>query len=134
MADPPTSKDVHSPISTLLKGMGLTRDDLQRHAAQMRDFLGAEDKNSLRAFSQQPSSQESSTAETHHRRRSSSGTTPNTAANRRSLSPPKTPVKTEPVESRVPPRNMDTMEMVMERKSRQKKKDRRGICFFINLE
>lgn len=39
-----------SPIGLLLESLGMTREDLTRHSAQMREFLTAENANSLRAL------------------------------------------------------------------------------------
>lgn len=38
-----------SPIAQLLDSLGMTREDLSRHSAQMREFLTAENAKSLNA-------------------------------------------------------------------------------------
>ena len=42
-----------SPIGQLLQSLGLTREDLTRHSAQMREFLTTENASSLRALTQE---------------------------------------------------------------------------------
>ena len=116
-----------SPVSVLLQTLGMTRDDLMRHAAQMKRFLETE-QNSLRALSNQTeaaASQDLKTRSTGRPRNSSLSN--HASAPFRTASPPVTPVKTEPVERGIP-RQMDTMEMIMERKDRQKRKERRGMA------
>lgn len=132
MADP--LEKPPSPISQVLQSLGLTREDLLRHSDQMRQFLTAEDANSLRVLTRELS-EPGSTIFSSMRTRSlsCSNSVANASTSRESLSPqrqqpatPMTPVKAEPLESPVPQRHMDSMEMVIERKSRQNKRDRKG--------
>jgi hypothetical protein len=123
-----------SPISQVLQSLGLTREDLLRHSDQMRQFLTAEDANSLRVLTRELSESGSTLfGSTRTRSLSRSNSVANAPTNKCSPAPqrqllatPVTPVKAEPVESPVPQRHMDSMEMVIERKSRQNKKDRKG--------
>ncbi|KAH8103979.1 hypothetical protein BXZ70DRAFT_1052099 [Cristinia sonorae] len=122
MTDPP-KLNPPSPVSILLQGLGMTRDDLMRHAVQMKNFL--ETENSLRAMSSQNDAvvpQEPKTRPGGRSRTTSISNRPSTLL--RDVSPPVTPVKAEPVERGLP-RQMDTMEMIMERKDRQKRRERR---------
>ncbi|CAL1714648.1 unnamed protein product [Somion occarium] len=126
MAELPGQRNPSSPISLLLQTLGMTRDDLVRHSTQMRSFLETE-SNPVRAFSQPklepPETSLLDTRSTRSRTHSYSNVSlavPSFAA-----SPPITPVKTEPIERGLPARQMDTMEMVMERKSKQKKRARK---------
>jgi len=132
MADP--HKKLPSPISQVLQSLGLTREDLLRHSDQMRQFLTAEDANSLRVLTRELSEPGSTMfGSTRSRSLSRSNSVANAPTNKDSpvpqqqlLTTPVTPVKAEPVESPVPQRHMDSMEMVIERKSRQNKRDRKG--------
>ncbi|KAL4066026.1 hypothetical protein V8B97DRAFT_1073518 [Scleroderma yunnanense] len=127
MADPHATPV--SPISQVLQSIGLTRDDLLRHSDQMRQFLTTEDANSLRAFAAGSSDAQnaivsmirSSRARSHSRSvsRPSASTVSQTP-------PPSTPVKSEPMEPAIPLRHMDSMEMILERKNRQAKREKRG--------
>ncbi|KAH7885848.1 hypothetical protein F5I97DRAFT_1162369 [Phlebopus sp. FC_14] len=127
MADP-HAKPI-SPISQVLQSMGLTREDLLRHSDQMRQFLTAEGAKSLRVFAGDSSDAQSVIASVAAASRARSLSRSTSRANASSLSqtpPPSTPVKSEPIEPALPPRHMDSMEMILERKSRQAKRDRRG--------
>ena len=124
-----------SPISQVLQSLGLTREDLLRHSDQMRQFLTAQDANSLRVLTRELSdSGSTSFGLTRTRSLSRSNSVTNAPTSRESPMPlphqhpttPITPVKAEPLESPVPQRHMDSMELVIERKSRQNKKDRKG--------
>ena len=124
MGDRPSRLEPPSPISMLLQNMGLTRDDLAQRAEQMRNFLDT-DQNSLRALSQQSDSHDS--APTRARRRSRTGSASIASSQLQSPSPSPTNVKSEPVDKPIPPSSqMDTMHIVMERKRRQMKRDRKG--------
>lgn len=126
MEDPQKRTNPPSPISILLQNMGLTRDDLAQRAEQMRSFLDT-DTTSHRALSQQSDSQESSAGtEIRPRQRSRTGSASVASNHRPSTSPSPSPVKSEPVDKPLPPRQMDTMHIVMERKRRQMKRDRKG--------
>lgn len=116
-----------SPVSILLQTLGMTRDDLMQHAAQMKSFLETE-QNSLRAMSNQNDTVAAQASMTRPggRSRNTSFSNNASAAPIRAASPPVTPVKTEPVERSIP-RPMDTMEKIMERKDRQKRRERRGL-------
>jgi hypothetical protein len=132
MADP--HEKPPSPISQVLQSLGLTREDLLRHSDQMRQFLTAEDANSLRVLTRELSEGGSTSfGSTRTRSLSRSNSVANASTSRESPAPhqdqpptPMTPVKAEPAESPVPQRHMDSMEMVIERKSRQNKRDRKG--------
>jgi hypothetical protein len=132
MADP--HEKPPSPISQVLQSLGLTREDLLRHSDQMRQFLTAEDANSLRVLTRElsePGSTSFGSTRTRSLSRSNSAANAPTnsdspATQQQPPGTPVTPVKAEPVESPVPQRHMDSMEMVIERKSRQHKKDRKG--------
>lgn len=120
MADPHSKKTAPSPISQLLKTLGMTREDLVQHTEQMRAHLS------------QPSptrATERSKSRARLGQRSRTTSVPNLAIRNRSSTPPTTPVKSEPVEHPIPSRQMDTMQLVMERKSRQAKRERRGMPF-----
>ena len=121
-----------SPISQLLHTLGLTREDLNKRSDQMRQFLTADDPMFSRVLE----------SENKHRPRSGSDLRSSSRSicssqslarslsrassnSRRDPSPPATPVKSEPHESGMPHRQMDSMEMVLERQRRQRK-SRRG--------
>ncbi|EED80917.1 predicted protein [Postia placenta Mad-698-R] len=102
-----------SPTSQLLKSMNMTREDLRRHSEQMRQFLTTEQANEGRNFAPVPNGH-------HSRGRSRAGSSADASVFARSPSPPQTPVKAEPIESTLPMRPLDTMELVMERKLKEK--------------
>ncbi|KAL4250332.1 hypothetical protein ABKN59_005919 [Abortiporus biennis] len=110
MADPHKHSPQPSQMDIILQTMGLTRNDLQRHKEQMRDFLSADEKFSFRSFPEQHSNGDTSSMTP----RSSRSAVSNSHS---------TSVKLEPIEQPLQPKI--TMEMVMERKERQKKKDRK---------
>lgn len=112
----PLAKPV-SPISQVLQSIGMTRDDLLRHSDQMRQFLTHDDPTAPRPFPADLPEPAGST-----RTRSLSRPT----APARSQTPPTTPVKSEPVEPAMPPRQMDSMQLILERKSRQAKRDKKS--------
>ncbi|KAI5121886.1 hypothetical protein M0805_001091 [Coniferiporia weirii] len=68
-----TALTSRSPMAQLLSTLGLTREDLLRHASQMRDFLDSEDAESARAPSEHPQSihRQSSETPSHSRGRAS---------------------------------------------------------------
>jgi len=117
----PLAKPV-SPISQVLQSIGLTRDDLLRHSDQMRQFLTEHDPAAASAFSADP-------RETAGTAAGSSGTRsvsrPSAPAHSQTP-PPSTPVKSEPIEPPMPLRQMDSMEMILERKSRQAKREKKA--------
>ena len=118
MADPHALQNTQSPISSLLHTLGLTREDLVLHTEQMRAYL-----------SQGTGSQPTTLPPSNPRslRRSHTVSSFSTVKRNPSPTPPKTPVKSEPVEPSLSGRPMGTMEMVMERKSKQAKRERRGV-------
>jgi hypothetical protein len=127
MADEP-AKPV-SPISHLLHKIGLTRDDLSRHSDQMRQFLTTQDAKSLRVFSTESADAQQSIASLLEKSRACSHSSSNSrqdASAPPQTPPPSTPVKSEPVEPAMPLRHMDSMEMILEQKSRRAKRDKRG--------
>ncbi|THH32508.1 hypothetical protein EUX98_g1678 [Antrodiella citrinella] len=91
----------------------------------MKSFLQTE-QNSLRAISNQTETVAPQSSNTRAASRSRNPSFSNNACAPpiRPASPPVTPVKTEPVERGIP-RQMDTMELIMEQKDRQKRKERR---------
>lgn len=128
MADPSRQRHPASPISLLLRTLGMTRDDLVRHSTQMRNFLETE------APEFQPMGHKAEFVEITSLRtrsemsRSQSLTSlPTAGPSSYAASPPRTPVKAEPVERGIPSRPKDTMELVMERKSKEKKRARKGM-------
>ncbi|KAI0704276.1 hypothetical protein BC835DRAFT_1410345 [Cytidiella melzeri] len=116
MAHPHRSRNPTSPISQLLKTLGMTREDLVQHTEQMRAHLSQPRPS-------QPLEHSKTTA--HSGKRSRTASLSNVARRPQSSSPPVTPVKSEPVELGVPSRQKDTMQLVMERKSRQAKRERK---------
>lgn len=117
----PLAKPV-SPISQVLLSIGLTRDDLLRHSDQMRQFLTQHDPAAASAFLADP-------RETAGTAAGSSGTRSVSRPSAPAYSqtpPPSTPVKSEPIEPPMPLRQMDSMEMILERKSRQAKREKKA--------
>jgi hypothetical protein len=121
-----------SPISQLLKNLGMTRDDLTRHSDQMRQFLTAQNANSLRAFSNAESDADADSVK-------SPTILPRVLrAKSRSISaadappplsfPPATPIKTEPVELTASSsvRRFESMDEIIERQNRRSKRERRS--------
>ena len=121
-----------SPISQLLKNLGMTRDDLTRHSDQMRQFLTAQNANSLRAFSNAESDADADSVK-------SPTTLPRVLrAKSHSIStadappplplPPATPIKTEPVELTASSsvRRFESMDEIIERQNRRSKRERRS--------
>lgn len=127
-----------SPISQLLQNLGMTRDDLTRHSDQMRQFLTAENANSLRAFSNAESDADSAKSPTllpqtvRAKSRSISAVAdapPPTAAAAASSFTPATPIKTEPVEPSAASsslRRFESMDEIIERQNRRSKRERRS--------
>ncbi|KDQ61445.1 hypothetical protein JAAARDRAFT_66557 [Jaapia argillacea MUCL 33604] len=116
-----------SPVSELLKSMGMTREDLSRHSEQMKQFLTAENAPSFRVFAQENSAvQDRRTPASVSVPRSRSNSVADASVVHRTTPPPVTPVKTEPIDIPMPSRQMDSMEMIIERKNRMSKKERRG--------
>ncbi|KAJ7733240.1 hypothetical protein DFH07DRAFT_894312 [Mycena maculata] len=126
MAHPETT----SPITQLLNSLGITREDLNKRSDQMRQFLTAENATASRV----PSSQLSSSAsESRPLSRASSSAAHFTrqlprasSISTRDTSPPPAaiPVKSEPAEEALPPRQFDNMEMVLERQRLNRKHKR----------
>jgi hypothetical protein len=123
-----------SPISQLLKNLGMTRDDLTRHSDQMRQFLTAQNANSLRAFSNAESDADADADSV----KSPTMLPRALRAKSRSISaadapappsfPPATPIKTEPVELTASSsvRRFESMDEIIERQNRRSKRERRG--------
>lgn len=118
MADPHAQQNPASPISSLLRTLGLTREDLMAHTEQMRAYLS-------QGSSSQPLPE--CTSETRSLRRSRTISFPSSFRKNTSPTPPKTPVKAEPVEHAISGRQMDTMERILEGRSRQARKEKRGL-------
>ena len=121
-----------SPISQLLKNLGMTRGDLTRHSDQMRQFLTAQNANSLRAFSSAESDADAESVK-------SPTILPRTLrAKSRSISEadappppsysPATPIKIEPVELTASSsvRRFESMDEIIERQNRRSKRERRS--------
>ncbi|KAI0322806.1 hypothetical protein OF83DRAFT_1091849 [Amylostereum chailletii] len=123
-----SSKGPVSPISQLLHGLGMTRDDLTRHSDQMRQFLVTENAGSLRALIQEPPEPDIATtptlapAQSRPKSRSYSVSDASVAAHQ--TPPPITPIKSEPVEPVLSARRFDSMEEVIERQNRNKRRTR----------
>jgi hypothetical protein len=123
-----------SPISQLLKNLGMTRDDLTRHSDQMRQFLTAQNANSLRAFSNAESDVDADADSV----KSPTMLPRALRAKSRSISaadappppsfPPATPIKTEPVELTASSsvRRFESMDEIIERQNRRSKRERRS--------
>lgn len=98
-----------SPVSQVLASLGLTRDDLLRHADSMREFLAAskEDEAATRALPPppQPIPEQPSPS-------------PASALTRRRLSSPREPM--------TPARKSGSMEEILERKRAQSRRERRS--------
>ncbi|KAJ7252708.1 hypothetical protein B0H12DRAFT_608168 [Mycena haematopus] len=117
-----------SPISQLLNSLGITREDLERRSDQMREFLTADSAISARVSRQLSSS----SAQSRSLPRASSSTAPFTrhisrgvSISARDASPTPAPtVKPEPEEESLPPRQFDSMEMVLERQRLNRKQKR----------
>ncbi|KAJ3515532.1 hypothetical protein NLJ89_g1702 [Agrocybe chaxingu] len=117
-----------SPISQLLHTLGLTREDLNKRSDQMRQFLTADDALSSRVLERDSGHRPRSRSELSNTSRpvGSSRSLARSLSRASSSSlregtPPATPVKSEPHESTIPHRRMDSMEMVLERQRRQRK-------------
>jgi hypothetical protein len=119
-----------SPITQLLNTLGLTREDLEKRSDQMRQFLTAQDLDfdPLRVINPdtsnsganiRPMSMATSVASSSRSRSRAS------SYSLRETPPPITPVKSETVESSVPLRHFDSMEMVIERQRRQSRRERK---------
>jgi hypothetical protein len=123
-----------SPISQLLKNLGMTRDDLTRHSDQMRQFLTAQNANSLRAFSNAESDADADAESV----KSPTMLPRALRAKSRSISaadappplsfPPATPIKVESVELTASSsvRRFESMDEIIERQNRRSKRDRRS--------
>ncbi|KAI6024444.1 hypothetical protein EDC04DRAFT_3143322 [Pisolithus marmoratus] len=115
-----------SPMSQVLQSIGLTRDDLQRRSDQMRQFLTTDDVNSVHALSPDMQAAVAPVTGGPMKARSHSRSLSRPSASAVSQTPPpSTPIKSEPVEPAMPLRHMDSMEMILERKSRQVKRGKR---------
>jgi hypothetical protein len=110
-----------SPIGQLLKHLGMTRDDLLRHSSQMREFLTAENSNFSRVSNENHGGKSTSRYATMHKSRSRRSSFAN-ASNAPPL--PQTPVKSE-FGSSYPPHGPGSMEVVIDRKGRLNRKEKR---------
>ncbi|EMD39220.1 hypothetical protein CERSUDRAFT_93268 [Gelatoporia subvermispora B] len=126
MAEAYAGRNPTSPISQLLRSLGMTREDLSRHSEQMRQFLTTETAKSSPPFSSKPERKDAKSLESRPRIRSRTSSLINASATAQSPTPPVTPVKAEPTETLLPSRSMDQMHLVMERKSKNKQRDRRN--------
>jgi len=128
MDDPSTiSAKPVSPISQLLQNLGMTRVDLTRHSDQMRQFLTAENANSLRAFSNAESDADSVKSPTmlpRGLRAKSRSISAADAPPPPSLTPA-TPIKAEPVEPAPSSlRRFESMDEIIERQNRRRRRER----------
>ncbi|KAK7466418.1 hypothetical protein VKT23_005140 [Stygiomarasmius scandens] len=123
-----------SPISQLLNTLGLTREDLQQRSDEMRQFLTADSAKSSRVSSRGRANSSSSSINLRSMSSSNSAVASSarslsraSSISQRDASPSPAPVKSEPIESDLPPRQYDNMEMVIERQrqARKEKKQRR---------
>lgn len=121
-----------SPISQLLHTLGITKEDLEKRSNQMRQFLTAEDANSLRVADLDSAHGSSSTSDLLSISQSTSSTSSISRSRSRTNSysyrdstPPMTPIKSESTEGPVPQRQFDSMEMVIERQRRQSRKEKK---------
>lgn len=121
-----------SPISRLLHTLGITREDLEKRSDQMRQFLTAENANSLRVAGHDNTHNSSSSSDLRPVTKSTSSTVSLARSRSRTNSysfrdstPPVTPVKSESFEGSVPLRQFDSMEMVIERQRRQSRREKR---------
>jgi hypothetical protein len=103
-----------SPISQVLSSLGLTREDLMRHSDQMRQFLEAQNANSRQSFA--PKNPKDNASRLYPVSNAS-----------KAVPRPHTPVKDEFKESGVghTTHKFDSMEAVMERKSRERQQQRK---------
>lgn len=111
-----------SPISQVLQSIGLTRNDLLRHSDQMRQFLTQNDLGATCPFSVDPPENASAAGGSS---RTCPVSRPNPPAHSQTP-PPSTPVKSESIDPPMPLRQMDSMEMILERKSRQAKREKKA--------
>lgn len=120
-----------SPVDEILKNMNLTREDLARHSEQMRLFLtGGGDCTSSSTFPPPPlpsPKRASRSRKPLSRPVSRSESLVNTLARAPSPSPSRVLVKPEPIEDTLPTRTLGTMELVLERK----RKERRCMSFAV---
>lgn len=125
-----TTDGDHSPISQLLSTLGLTREDLQKRSDEMRQFLTADSLNPSRADSRSRANSSSSVQARSISRSNSIISTSARSLSRassgsfRDASPPVTPVKSEPTEVGLPQRQVDSMDIIIERQ-RQARKEKR---------
>lgn len=126
MADAPAVQNQTSPISSLLRTLGMTREDLVLHTEQMRAYLSQPNSSQP-----EPESEPEETTRTLRRSRTESFSK-SARPPLPSPSPPTTPVKSEPVEASLPLRRRDTMEMILEARNKQQAKhERRGPSPFV---
>ncbi|KAG6812748.1 hypothetical protein H0H92_000794 [Tricholoma furcatifolium] len=123
-----------SPISQLLLSLGITREDLMKRSDEMRQFLTASNPglphiaetsnapSGLSVADTRTTSKPLSSQSSFTRSRSRAGSNAN-----RGISPPTTPVKSEPTEVALPGplRQYGSMEMVIERQRRQNRREKR---------
>ncbi|KAF8892072.1 ATP dependent DNA ligase domain-containing protein [Infundibulicybe gibba] len=115
-----------SPISQFLSSMGITREDLNKRSDQMRQFLTASDTSTTSRIPDRDNPTLSAAA-THDPKDATLKRTNSrvTSSSLQGVSP-KTPVKSEPTDAAIPLRHYDSMEMVIERKRRQNKREKRS--------
>ena len=121
-----------SPISQLLQTLGITREDLEKRSDQMRQFLTAQDLDfdPLRVTSPEIFIDSSSGPDIQLMSMASSAASSSRSKSQGSSyslrdTTPISPVKSETIESGVPLRQFDSMEMVIERQRRQNRRERK---------
>ena len=120
--DTPASDTPASPIAQLLKHLGMTREDLERHSSHMRDFLTTENANFSRVLDQNLSEDTSSRTSSMQPCRSRASS----FANASTPPPvPHTPTRSESVDAYAPHR-VGSMDEVIERKSRLNRRGKRS--------
>ncbi|KAI0078670.1 hypothetical protein K474DRAFT_863962 [Panus rudis PR-1116 ss-1] len=133
MSSPPPPSSPPSPMSAILRQMGLTRRDLQERSSEMREFLAAGSNSSAFNVPVQSNDYVASSSTNLPPSRRNARATPAAGPSSRPVSAsPARPIKAEPVEASLPPRPRDTMEMVMERREREKKKTRTGDTIVLD--
>ena len=107
----------NSPIGQLLKHLGMTREDLQKHSSQMREFLTTESTPSPLPEERTGCSKLGVDGQSLHQPRSRASSHGNAP------SIPQTPVKSRHSAGLHKP---DTMEAIIERQNKLAKKEKRG--------
>ena len=107
----------HSPIGQLLKHLGMTREDLQRHSSQMREFLTTESTSSSLSEDCNGSANLGVDGQSSRQLRSRTSSQGNASGI------PQTPVKSRHSAGL---HKQDTMEAIIERQNKLARKEKRG--------